>query len=218
MASFLNLYRGLKNKIMKFNILNWKMVPAIAVFGATILFVSCNNDDDSNNTTMTETDTRSTLTEPNANTNVTSAADSANRRVSSAKRTGKISVADNSASTSTGARTKMAMDKDGYYNFAEVSPSFSGGQRAIENYINNNIEYPDDAIDNNAEGTVNVEFGVDENGNISNVRTIGNKQGYGMDEAATEVVKGMSRWTPGLVNGKKVKTRMILPITFQLDQ
>jgi periplasmic protein TonB len=59
-------------------------------------------------------------------------------------------------------------------------PSYKGRENAIENYITNNIEYPQDSIDNNVEGVVNEQFGVDENGNISNVSTLGNKIGHGL--------------------------------------
>ena len=75
------------------------------------------------------------------------------------------------------AAAKMEKDKTGYYNRTEVAPAYPGGQNSMEQYISNNIEYPQDAIDNNVEGIVYVKFGVDENGNISNVSTIGNKIG-----------------------------------------
>ena len=97
----------------------------------------------------------------------------------------------------------MATDNTGYYNYAEVAPAYNGGQGAIESYINNNIEYPEEAIDNGIEGTVNVQFGIDENGNISNVKTLGNKIGYGLEEEAVKVISNMPKWTPGIVKGKK---------------
>jgi len=113
--------------------------------------------------------------------------------------------------------TKMSTDKSGYYNYAEVSPYFNGGQSAIDNYINNSIEYPQDAIDNNGEGTVRVQFGVDENGKISDVTTVGQRIGYGLEEEAVRVVSNMAKWTPGQVNGRTVKTRMVIPITYRIE-
>lgn len=113
--------------------------------------------------------------------------------------------------------TKMSSDKTGYYNYAEVAPTFRGGQGAIEDYINNNIEYPQQAIDNNVEGTVRVQFGVDENGNVSQVTTIGNRLGYGLEEEAVRVVSNMAKWSPGQVKGKSVRTKMVIPITYRIE-
>jgi TonB family protein len=106
----------------------------------------------------------------------------------------------------------------GYYNRTEVLPAYSGGQTALENYINNNIQYPQDAIDNNVEGVVKVQFGVDENGNVINVSTVGNKIGYGLEEEAIRVVSKMPKWTPGQIKGKNVKTWRTLPINYRLEE
>jgi protein TonB len=133
--------------------------------------------------------------------------DSANRTTtapptSAVKKKGKVSVAAERTSRS----EKMVADASGYYNYAEVSPAYKGGQSAIENYVNNNIE-----------GTVNVRFGIDENGNIANISTLGTKIGYGLEEEAVRVIKDMGKWTPGMVKGKNVKTWMILPISYRIE-
>ena len=111
----------------------------------------------------------------------------------------------------------MEVDKQGYYNRTEVLPAYKGGQSALENYIMNNIEYPQEAIDNNIEGTVSIHFAVDEQGNISNVKAMGNKLGYGLEEEAVRVVSKMPKWSPGQVKGKNVKTWRTLPITYRLE-
>lgn len=128
-------------------------------------------------------------------------------------KTGKASIGMEKTET----REKMRKDKMGYYNYTEVLPVYSGGQEALESYITNNIEYPQEAIDNSIEGTVNVQFAVDEKGNISNVKTIGPEIGYGLEQEAVKVVAAMPQWSPGQVNGKKVKTWRILPITYRLE-
>jgi TonB family protein len=125
----------------------------------------------------------------------------------------KVTAAVEPASTT----TRMSSDNAGYYNYAEVAPVFRGGQGAIEDYINNNIEYPQQAIDNNVEGTVRVQFGVDEKGNVSQVTTVGNKLGYGLEEEAIRVVSNMAKWSPGQVKGKTVRTKMVIPITYRIE-
>lgn len=113
---------------------------------------------------------------------------------------------------------KISLDKEGIYKYAEVSPSFPGGQNGIDNYINNNIEYPQTALDDSKEGRVGISFVVDETGKVSDAHTVGTKVGYGLDEEAVRVVDNMPKWTPGMVKGKPVKTRMTLPIVFQVEQ
>lgn len=112
---------------------------------------------------------------------------------------------------------KMVKDKDGVYNWAEAAPEFPGGQNALDNYVNNNIDYPEKAMDDNTAGTVRVSFVVDEHGKVTRAHIIGNKLGSGLDEQALKVVSNMPAWKPGKVNGKNVKTRLELPIAFQVE-
>jgi len=91
------------------------------------------------------------------------------------------------------------------------------GQNALDDYVNNHIEYPQQAIDDNTSGTIRVSFVVDEKGNVTRAHIIGNKLGNGLDEQALKVVSNMPTWKPGKVNGRNVKTRLELPISFQVE-
>ena len=113
--------------------------------------------------------------------------------------------------------SKMATDNMGYYNYTETAPFFPGGQASVESYITNNIQYPQEAIDNGAQGTVYVRFTIDENGKVGNAKTTGTAIGYGLEEEAVRVVNGMSNWTPGMNKGQKVKSWYTLPITYRLE-
>jgi protein TonB len=127
---------------------------------------------------------------------------------------GRASVGVMTASKTTG----MKPDNSGVYEMTEVRPSYPGGQTALEDYITNHIEYPQTAVDDNKEGTVNVQFIVDENGNVSNAKVIGNQVGDGLDEEAVRVISKMPKWEPGKVKGKTVKTRLTLPVTYKLEE
>lgn len=96
-------------------------------------------------------------------------------------------------------------------------PEFPGGQNALDNYVNNHIDYPQTAIDDNVSGTVRVSFVVDENGKVTKAHVVGNKLGNGLDEQAVKVVSNMPDWKPGQIKGKNVKTRLTLPIAFQVE-
>ena len=99
-----------------------------------------------------------------------------------------------------------------------IAPEFPGGQQALDNYVNNHIKYPQDAIDNDVTGIVRVSFIVDENGHITKAKLINPQRvGQGLDEEALRVVKTMPEWKPGTLHGKKVKTRLELPISFQVE-
>jgi TonB family protein len=108
-------------------------------------------------------------------------------------------------------------DKEGVYARAEIMPAYPGGENALRNYIERNIEYPDQALSNGVEGTVKVFFAVDEQGRISNPTIISSRLGSGLEEEALRVVKQMPKWTPGQVKGNLVKTRITLPITYKIE-
>ena len=115
-------------------------------------------------------------------------------------------------------KDRMVKDKEGVYNKAQVMPQFPGGQDALANYVNNHVEYPQQAIDNNTTGTVMVSFVVDERGKVKSAHVIGNQSSKdGLDQEALRVVNNMPDWRPGKVKGKNVKTRLELPINFQLE-
>jgi periplasmic protein TonB len=187
---------------MNFSKLNFKInafITAVAVF----TFTACNNSDETANNSP----------EGDTTVNASTSADTSVATHLPKKRRGiaAISIKEDDITV------KIEKDKTGYYNRTEIAPAYPGGQNALENYINNSIVYPQEAIDNNAEGTVYVQFGVDENGNISNVSTNGKKLGYGLDEEAMRAVSQMPKWTPGQVKGKSVKTWRTLPVTYKLE-
>jgi len=104
------------------------------------------------------------------------------------------------------------------YTTAEVAPQFPGGQHGLDNYINKNVNYPQQAIDDDVSGTVHVSFVVDEQGHVTQAKVMdAARQSDGLDEEALRVVKNMPAWIPGKVKGKRVRTRMELPISFQVE-
>jgi protein TonB len=112
--------------------------------------------------------------------------------------------------------TKIMKDKSGIYTQPEKMPEYPGGESALSQYVENHLDYPQQALNDNKEGTVRVSFIVDENGKVSNPMVVGNKVGDGLDEEAIRVINSMPNWKPGMVKGKTVKTRLDLPITFQV--
>jgi protein TonB len=112
---------------------------------------------------------------------------------------------------------KMVKDVHGIYNRAEKAPEFPGGESALSTYINRNLTYPQSAIDNGTSGTVHVSFVVDEHGKVIDPQALDGKNlGDEMVNQTLKVFSNMPAWTPGMVHGKKVKTRLEVPVTFEL--
>jgi protein TonB len=100
--------------------------------------------------------------------------------------------------------------------YAEQMPSFPGGYKEMMLFIQKNVVYPKEASSMGIEGKVFIGFVVDQQGNLSNF-TVTKGIGYGCDEAALNVVKKMPKWEAAKMNGRPVKIRISMPITFKLN-
>jgi len=195
----------------------WALVTAGFVFFMT----ACNNSDYTKNPS---TGSENTSANTDTATNSTPVTDTSSSTVSTNKpKASKNSSTNKKRRVSVGSMPErktaaMKPDKDGVYEMTDVRPSYPGGQSALQEYIDNNIEYQQPAVDNNAEGTVDVQFVVDENGKVTDVKRIGKELGAGLDDEAVKVISNMPKWTPGKVKGKNVKTRLVLPITYKIEQ
>ncbi|WOK07391.1 TonB family protein [Imperialibacter roseus] len=102
------------------------------------------------------------------------------------------------------------------FTVVEELPAFPGGMNNLYKYFSTNLTYPPQAKAAGTEGKVFVEFVVNKNGTVSDAKVI-KGIGSGCDEEAIRVVTSSPEWTPALQRGKKVRTRMILPVFFTLD-
>ena len=90
-----------------------------------------------------------------------------------------------------------------------------GGMEAFYKFVRKNLKYPSQARRMGIEGKVYVQFVVDTDGGITDVKAV-KGIGAGCDEEAVRVINRSPRWNPPKQRGKPVKQRIILPITFQL--
>jgi len=100
-------------------------------------------------------------------------------------------------------------------DFAEVEPSFPGGEAAMVEWINKNVEYPQLAIELGEQGIVYVQFVVNKNGSIEQTKVLRGVSDA-LDAEARRVVRKMPKWIPGEQAGKKVRVRFTLPVHFRL--
>jgi protein TonB len=101
------------------------------------------------------------------------------------------------------------------YTVVDKQPEFNGGVEAMLTFIKNNLRYPLAARRNGAQGTVYVEFLIQKNGSITNVKTIKSVHPE-VDAEAERVIRLMPPWMPALKNEKPVTVRFVLPIIFKL--
>ncbi len=99
------------------------------------------------------------------------------------------------------------------YVFADEFPTFPGGEEAMYDFINRNLQYPEGA--GCITGMVVIRFVVEKDGSISNV-SIAREIGGGCGKEAARVVKMMPKWDPAKINGKPVRLEFDLPIEFSL--
>lgn len=104
---------------------------------------------------------------------------------------------------------------DEIFTIVEESAAPKGGMAAFYKYVGDKMKYPAQARRMGIEGRVFVEFVINKDGSISDVRAV-KGIGAGCDEEAVRVVQSAPQWTPGKQRGKPVKQRMVLPITFKL--
>ncbi len=101
------------------------------------------------------------------------------------------------------------------FDFVEVDPSFPGGPAAMNQWIVDNVEYPELAREMGEQGIVYVKFVVNSKGSIEKV-SIRKGISDALDAEAKRVVKKMPKWVPGEQAGKPVSVNFTLPIHFRL--
>jgi protein TonB len=106
-------------------------------------------------------------------------------------------------------------DYDKTFTKVEIESEYPGGQGAWLRYLNKNFRYPQEAIDNEIQGTVVVQFIVDKEGVVSDVEAVSGPQE--LRDEAMRVIKKSGKWTPAVQNGRQVKSYKKQPIVFKLE-
>ena len=104
---------------------------------------------------------------------------------------------------------------DEIFTIVEEQPSPEGGIKAFYEYVSSNLEYPAKARRIGLEGRVFVEFVVEKDGSLTDVKAI-KGIGGGCDEEAVRVISSAPKWNPGKQRGRAVRVRMIMPIMFKI--
>lgn len=108
-------------------------------------------------------------------------------------------------------------ETDKLFMVAEIMPEFEGGMKNFYQYIGDNYTYPDEAVENNVNGKLLLQFVVEKDGSLSNINILQDLK-YGTGEEAVRVLKNSPKWKPGIQNGKPVRTQFTLPIQLNLSK
>jgi len=106
--------------------------------------------------------------------------------------------------------------EDQLFMVVEEMPLFPGGEKAMYAFIAKNIEYPEQAKKEGIQGTVFVEFVVEKDGSITDIKTVRGVSDE-LDQAAIDVIKSFPNFTPGKMRGKNVRVAYRLPIIYKLQ-
>lgn len=90
-----------------------------------------------------------------------------------------------------------------------------GGTQVFFDWIEKNQQYPALARKRKIEGKVLVEFMVQTDGSLTDIRVL-KKMGSGLDDEALRLIRAAPKWEPAMFQGKPIKQKMILPVLFQL--
>lgn len=98
----------------------------------------------------------------------------------------------------------------------ETQPKFPGGIQKFLQYLGKNVKYPAEDRKNNLQGKVVVQFVIEKNGGLTDIKAISSPSNA-MSEEAVRVVRSSPKWIPGIQGGSYVRSQFTVPITFTLD-
>jgi len=109
-----------------------------------------------------------------------------------------------------------AQDDDGIiFRKVEIESTYPDGMQAWMRFLSKNFRVPEEAINNNAGGTVVVQFVVDKEGSVSDVNAISGPKELWAE--AVRVIKKSGKWTPAVQNGRHVASYKRQPIVVNIE-
>jgi len=121
-----------------------------------------------------------------------------------------------SATKTEKADTAAATGEDMIFEGKPVQqPEFPGGETALMNFIVSNLKYPQSAAKKGIQGRVVLSFIVEKDGSISTIKVMRSPDER-LSLEAIRVVRKMPKWTPAKQEGKPVRVKYVLPVTFRL--
>ena len=106
--------------------------------------------------------------------------------------------------------------KEEVFMVAEQMPEFPGGMKELLKFLQDNLKYPENAMKNNVQGRVIVQFVVEKDGTLTEFK-VARSVDPDLDAEALRVLQTMSKWKPGMQRGKIVRVKFTVPVSFKLQ-
>lgn len=110
-------------------------------------------------------------------------------------------------------------DVVGYFD-CDQRPQFLNStdpSQFLEKWVYQYLKYPESSLRNGEQGKVMVEFIIEKDGKVSNVR-VAKGVSDALDAEAVKVIAASPKWKPGKVKGNKVRTMITIPVEFRLEK
>ncbi len=102
------------------------------------------------------------------------------------------------------------------FQLVEEKPSFNGGDaNEFSKWVNSRVVYPEIAKENGVQGRVTLQFTVEKDGSVTNVKVLRGVDSS-LDKEAVRVVQSSPKWKPGKQRDRAVKVTYTFPVIFQL--
>ena len=117
---------------------------------------------------------------------------------------------------------RNGVDYDGVMPYYECDrrPTFLGSadpRQFLSKWVYQYLKYPSASVRNGVQGTVMVDFIIEKDGQITNVK-VSRSVSEELDAEAVKVISASPKWKPGRVDGNKVRCSMTLPVEFRLEK
>ena len=102
------------------------------------------------------------------------------------------------------------------FGLVEAKPRFMDGDaNSFSLWVNQHLQYPKEALEKKIQGRVTLQFVIEEDGSLTNVKVLRGPDPILNDEAV-KVISQSPKWTPGYINGNPVRVIYNYPVVFQL--
>lgn len=99
----------------------------------------------------------------------------------------------------------------------EEKPTFMGGDyNTFTQWVARRIVYPEQAVSNGIQGRVTIQFMIDIDGSVKDIKVIQSVDRM-LSEEALRIVSQSPSWSPGMQRGKPARVLFTFPFTFRLN-
>lgn len=112
-------------------------------------------------------------------------------------------------------KTSKSTSDTTIYSTVEINAKYPGGEKVMNQFIKTKMNYKK-LYDIDVQGKIFIQFVVEKDGNLSNIKIIRSLD-PSCDKEAIRIVKLMPKWKPGKLKNKKVRTIIEIPITIKFE-